>query len=38
MNSELDHLIEELWSAIEAEDAAMAEYFTKQIDDIIGAK
>jgi hypothetical protein len=34
--SELDYLIEELWSAIDSEDQVMSEYWSKLIDDHIG--
>ena len=35
---ELDYLIEELWSAIDSEDEVMAQYWSKQIDTIIGGE
>ena len=36
MISELDYLIEQLGEAIDREDKAMFEYWSKQIDDLIG--
>jgi hypothetical protein len=35
MKTELDYLIEELWSAIESDDKPMAAYWSEQIDNHI---